>query len=53
MSRFTEIKTPIKDIDALRMACAELGLTLLRNAEARVLRKQNQRRLRGSAQRLV
>jgi hypothetical protein len=35
MSHFTEIKTQIKDIDALRLACAELGLTLLQNADAR------------------
>jgi len=26
MSHFTEIKTQIKDIEALRSACAELGL---------------------------
>src|ERR1039458_3086875 len=35
MSHFTEIKTQIKDIEALRAACQELGLTLLQNAEAR------------------
>jgi hypothetical protein len=35
MSHFTEIKTQIKDIEALRLACAELGLTLLQNTEAR------------------
>ncbi len=35
MSHFTEIKTQIKDIEALRSACQELGLTLLPNAEAR------------------
>jgi len=35
MSHFTEIKTQIKDIEALRLACAELGLTLLPNTEAR------------------
>ena len=35
MSHFTEIKTQIKDIAALRLACQELGLTLLPNAEAR------------------
>ena len=34
MSHFTEIKTQIKDIDALRLACQEMGLTLLQNAEA-------------------
>src|SRR3974377_1660112 len=35
MSHFTEIKTQIKDIEALRLACQELGLTLLQNAQAR------------------
>ena len=35
MSHFTEIKTQIKDIAALRSACQEMGLTLLQNAEAR------------------
>jgi hypothetical protein len=35
VSHFTEIKTQIKDMAALRSACAELGLTLLQNTEAR------------------
>src|SRR5260221_4033153 len=35
MSHFTTIKTQIKDIDALRSACNELGLALLQSAEAR------------------
>jgi uncharacterized protein DUF1257 len=35
MSHFTTIKTQFKDIDALRLACAELGLPLLKDAEAR------------------
>src|SRR5688572_30352092 len=35
MSHFTTIKTQIKDIDALKAACAELGLPVLHNAEAR------------------
>ncbi len=35
MSHFTTIKTQIKDIEALRQACAELGLTLEQNAQAR------------------
>jgi hypothetical protein len=35
MSHFTEIETQIKDIEALRLACQELGLNLLQNAEAR------------------
>jgi hypothetical protein len=35
MSHFTTIKTQIKDIEALRSACNELGLALLQNVEAR------------------
>jgi hypothetical protein len=35
MSHFTEIKTQIKDIEALRSACQEMGLPLLQNTEAR------------------
>ena len=35
MSHFTEIQTRIKDIEALRAACQEMGLTLLQNADAR------------------
>ena len=35
MSHFTEIQTQIKDMEALREACRELGLSLLENAEAR------------------
>jgi hypothetical protein len=35
MSHFTTIKTQIKDIQALRSACAELGLSLLQNTTAR------------------
>ena len=35
MSHFTTIQTQIRDIDALRDACAELGLELLPNADAR------------------
>jgi hypothetical protein len=35
MSHFTEIKTQIKDIEALRLACQELGLSLVPNTEAR------------------
>jgi hypothetical protein len=35
MSHFTTIKTQIKDIEALRSACQELGLPLLQNTEAR------------------
>jgi len=35
MSHFTTIQTQIKDIDALRDACGDLGLELLQDAEAR------------------
>src|ERR1017187_7933997 len=35
MSHFTTVKTQIKDIAALRSACAELGLTVKQNAQAR------------------
>lgn len=35
MSHFVQINTQIKDIDALRSACAELGLSVETNAEAR------------------
>lgn len=35
MSHFTEITTQIKDIEALRLACQELGLNLLQSADAR------------------
>jgi hypothetical protein len=35
MSHFTEIKTQIKDIEALRSALQEMGLPLLQEAEAR------------------
>jgi hypothetical protein len=35
MSHFTTIKTQIKDIEALRSACQEMGLSLLQKAEAR------------------
>jgi len=35
MSHFTTIKTQIKDLEALRSAGQEMGLTLLQNAEAR------------------
>ena len=35
MSHFTTIKTQIKDIEALRKACEEMGLKLLQNTNAR------------------
>jgi hypothetical protein len=43
MSHFTTIKTQIKDIEALRSACAELKLTVLPNAEARGFVNQKQK----------
>ena len=42
MSHFTTINTQIKDMEALRSACAELGLALLQNAEARGYGSQQQ-----------
>ena len=35
MSHFTHIQTQIRDIAALRAACAELGLEVLENTDAR------------------
>lgn len=35
MSHWTTVQTQIRDIEALRAACAELNLALLENAEAR------------------
>jgi hypothetical protein len=35
MSHFTTIAVQVKDLDALRTACAELGLEVIANAEAR------------------
>lgn len=35
MSHFTDIDTEIRDIAALHKACTELGLDLVKNAEAR------------------
>lgn len=35
MSHFTTIKTQIRDIPALRAACAEMGLPVLQKAQAR------------------
>ena len=35
MSHFTTIETQVRDVEALRQACTELGLELLKNAEAR------------------
>ena len=42
MSHFTTIQTQIKDIEALREACTELGLELLPNAQARGYGSQQQ-----------
>jgi hypothetical protein len=35
MSHFTTIKTQIKDIEALKSACSEMGLPVLEKAQAR------------------
>ncbi len=35
MSHFTTIQTQIKDIEALRTACSEMGFLLLENTQAR------------------
>ena len=35
MSHFTTIETQIKDIEAVRSACAEMGLTIANNTHAR------------------
>ena len=43
MSHFTTIQTQIRDMDALRDACAELGLELLPNAEARGFGQQTRK----------
>ncbi len=43
MSHWTTIETQIRDIDALRAACAEMNLTLLENTEARGFGENRQR----------
>ncbi len=43
MSHFVTIQTQIRDVAALEDACAELGLELLRNAEARGYANQTRR----------
>ncbi len=43
MSHFTTIKTQIKDLEALREACQELGLGLLQDTEARGYGSNRQR----------
>ncbi|MBI3852725.1 MAG: DUF1257 domain-containing protein [Verrucomicrobia bacterium] len=52
MSHFTTIQTQIKDIEALREACAEMGFDLLQNSEARGIGTQQRGeyviRLKGS-----
>lgn len=35
MSHFTTIETQIRDIEALKAACMEIGLTVVRNGQAR------------------
>jgi hypothetical protein len=42
MSHFVNIQTQIKDIDALKSACAELSLTVEQNAQARGFGTQTQ-----------
>ena len=41
MSHFTSIKTQIRDTEALRLACKEMGFALLQNAEARGFANRN------------
>lgn len=41
MSHFTTITTQIRDTEALRLACQELGLALLQKTEARGFANQN------------
>jgi hypothetical protein len=43
MSHFTTIKTQVKDINALRSACTEMGLPLLQNADARGYANQSRK----------
>ena len=43
MSHFTTIQTQIRDVEALRAACGELGLTLAGNADARGYGTQTRR----------
>lgn len=43
MSHFTTIQTQVLDADALEDACAELGVELLRDAEARGYANQTRR----------
>jgi hypothetical protein len=43
MSHFTTIKTQIKDIAALRAACAEMKLSLRQNVDARGYAQQTRR----------
>ncbi|MDF1862595.1 MAG: DUF1257 domain-containing protein [Verrucomicrobiales bacterium] len=43
MSHFTTIQTQIRDVAALEDACTELGLELLREAEARGYAKQTRK----------
>ena len=43
MSHFATIQTQIRDIDALREACTELGLQVVENAEARGYGKNRHR----------
>lgn len=42
MSHFTTIETQIRDIEALKVACNELGVSVIENAEARGYSKNRQ-----------
>jgi len=42
MSHFATIQTQIKDIEALKLTCKEMGVTLIQNAEARGYSKNHQ-----------
>lgn len=42
MSHFATIQTQIKDIEALKAACNELGVSVIQNAEARGYSKNRQ-----------
>lgn len=42
MSHFATIQTQIKDIEALKLTCKEMGVTLIQNAEARGYSKNRQ-----------
>ena len=49
MSHFVTIKTQIKDIEALKSACSELGLALLQNARPEASEAVKFRRITSSS----